>query len=297
MATIAATAMATLALAAPAVHGGVDMEDPRADSFGGNATNCGTGRNGIGVGGTLAFADGDDPIDDGNVSGYVTDGKFVNVDTPLEANVNILAVVVKGGPAYNVYTHDSGNPSGDHVPPAESEPQNYRAPLNNGGNIPGVSHWFICYDGDVPPPDEGSLSITKEVLDPPVGAIVTVPTTFSVSVTCTDGTDEDFVLPFDDGGTPNFTVVVTDIDANSECTVTEDSSGLPEFTKVTITGGTTTEIDPAGTPATVSGGAVQVPGGGQAEVTVTNDFSGLEIQPADVVRPAEPIAAPARFTG
>jgi hypothetical protein len=44
------------------------------------------------VGGTLAFADGHGSIDDGNVSGYVTDGKFVNVDTPLEANVNILAV-------------------------------------------------------------------------------------------------------------------------------------------------------------------------------------------------------------
>ena len=34
----------------------------------------------------------------------------------------IDAVVVKGGPAYNVYSTNSGSPAGNHVPPAEDTP-------------------------------------------------------------------------------------------------------------------------------------------------------------------------------
>ena len=144
--------------------GAASPSDPRADFFGGNVVNCAQ----IGFpNSTLAFANGTDSIDDGNVSGEVVNGTTVNVDDP-PAGITIDAVVVKGGPAYNVYSTSSGDDNGNHVPPAEDTPTEYISPLNGGGNVPTVSHWFICYSGEIPPPDTGSLSVTKVVV--PLGA-------------------------------------------------------------------------------------------------------------------------------
>src|SRR5690349_21393971 len=83
------------------------------------------------------FHTGTGSINDGNVSGSVeADGKHVNVNDPANG-VIIDAVVVKGGPAYNVYSTNSGDPTkGNHVPPAEPTLTRYISPLNGGGNIP-----------------------------------------------------------------------------------------------------------------------------------------------------------------
>ena len=282
---VALVAGLTVALTAGSA-GASSESDVRADFHSGNVVNCGQ----IGFpDSTLAFANGTDSIDDGNVSGVVVDGTTVNVDDP-PAGVVIQAVVVKGGPAYNVYSTDSGvgADKGNHVPPAEDTPTEYIAPLNGGGNIPTVSHWFICYTSEEPP-GTGSLAVTKVVV-PFEGTgtpLSPIPVSFTIHVSCDDGTEEDLVLPVDEEGTPNFTGVVTDIEDGSICTVSE--------TTVLPTGSTTTYA-----PIEANGEGVEVIGGEQTEVEVTNNFTGVSLEPTDVVRPPAPAAAVAAapaFTG
>jgi len=280
---VALVAGLTVALTAGSA-GAASPSDDRADFHSGNVVNCGQ----IGLpNDTLAFANGTGSIDDGNVSGVVVNGTTVNVDDP-SAGVTIDAVVVKGGPAYNVYSTSSGTGPGDpsnHVPPAEDTPTEYIAPLNGGGNVPTVSHWFICYSGEVPPPEFGSLAVTKEVIPfagpgTPLGVI---PVSFTINVSCADGTDENLVLPTMDEGVPNFTGVVTGIESDADCLVSE-TSAVPNGTVVTYSPSQN----------------VNVIGGGQVGVTVTNNFTGVDVAPADVVRPpAAPaaIAAAPAFTG
>jgi hypothetical protein len=283
---VALVAGLTVALTAGSA-GAASPSDPRADFHSGNVVNCGQ----IGLpDDTLAFANGTGSIDDGNVSGVVVNGTTVNVDDPAPGVV-IHAVVVKGGPAYNVYSTNSGTPPGNHVPPAEDLPTEYISPLNGGGNVPTVSHWFICYGGEVPPPETGSLAVTKVVIPVPAGQtpVETIPTSFAIHVECSDGTTADLVLPVDEEGVPNFTGVVSDIEDGATCTV-EETTPMP-------TGGVTTY-----SPINVTTDGVEVIGGEQTAVTVTNDFSGVSVEPANVVNPpaaapAAAIAAAPTFTG
>jgi hypothetical protein len=281
---VALVAGLTVALTAGSA-GAASPSDDRADFHSGNVVNCAQ----IGLPDSiLAFANGTDSIDDGNVSGVVVNGTTVNVDDP-PAGITIDAVVVKGGPAYNVYSTSSGTDDGNHVPPAEDTPTEYISPLNGGGNVPTVSHWFICYSGEVPPPATGSLAVTKVVIPVPAGQtpVEAIPASFTVHVECDDETTADLVLPVIEEGVPNFTGVVTGIEDGAICTV-EETTALP-------TGGTV-----AYTPITVTTDGVEVFGGEQTEVTVTNDFSGVEVEPADVVEQppaAAPVAAAPAFTG
>jgi hypothetical protein len=100
----------------------------------------------------------DPPVDasDGNVSGDIADyegqdppgatpfadnATMLNV-TVLNPNVVIRGVIVKGGPNANVYP---------------TNVQNMISPFNNGGNVPAISHWLVCYDfGGPPPPPDGN---------------------------------------------------------------------------------------------------------------------------------------------
>jgi hypothetical protein len=215
----------------------------------------------------------------------------VNVDDPA-VGVTIDAVVVKGGPAYNVYSTDSGTPAGNHVPPAEDTPTQYIAPLNGGGNIPTVSHWFICYNGDVPPPATGSLAVTKDVIPLPADEtpVTPIPTSFTIHVECSDETTADLVLPVDEDGTPDFIGVVDGIEDGATCTV-QETTLLPDGSTVTYD------------PTNVITDGVEVNGGEQTQVTVTNDFTGVSVLPADVVvpttpvTPATPVAVAPAFTG
>ena len=52
---------------------------------------------------------------------------------------SILAVIVKGGPAYNVYRYTG-----------QTSDAGLTSPVNGGGNIPTISHYVVCY-GPRPP--------------------------------------------------------------------------------------------------------------------------------------------------
>ena len=79
-------------------------------------------------------------------------GEEVNVTLVNPAAV-IDAVVVKGGNGHNVYL----NPS--FLPPTLGSPQHYISPFNGGGNVPTISHWFVCYHLTTPPPTARSRSL------------------------------------------------------------------------------------------------------------------------------------------
>jgi hypothetical protein len=283
MSALALVAGLTVALTAGSA-GAASPSDPRADFHSGNVVNCGQ----IGFpDSTLAFANGTGSIDDGNVSGVVVNGTTVNVDDP-PAGVVIQAVVVKGGPAYNVYSTSSGDDDGNHVPPAEDTPTEYISPLNGGGNVPTVSHWFICYTSETPP-SVGSLAVTK-IVQPLAEGLVpleTIPTEFTIHVECDDETTADLVLPVIEEGVPNYTGVVTGIEDGATCTV-EETTVLPDGSVVTYN------------PTNVVTDGVEVIGGEQTEVTVTNNFEGVELAPEVVTEQppaAAPIAAAPAFTG
>jgi hypothetical protein len=69
------------------------------------------------------------------------DSQKINV-TALTSGFVIDAVIVKGGNGYNQYS---------------SAVADMIAPLNNGGNVPNISHWFLCYHAETPvvPPGPG----------------------------------------------------------------------------------------------------------------------------------------------
>ncbi|WP_306748869.1 LPXTG cell wall anchor domain-containing protein [Saccharothrix yanglingensis] len=63
---------------------------------------------------------------------FTSDGTYLDV-IALPEGFTITGVVVKGGDAYNVYPNLGDLPWAD-----------LHAPLNNGGNVPEISHWFAC---------------------------------------------------------------------------------------------------------------------------------------------------------
>jgi LPXTG-motif cell wall-anchored protein len=60
------------------------------------------------------------------------DGTYITI-TSVPEGVTLTGVVVKGGPAYNVYTGDVR--------------EDLHAPLNASGGPAGISHWFACGTG------------------------------------------------------------------------------------------------------------------------------------------------------
>jgi hypothetical protein len=113
---------------------GQSAEDPRATTVpGDNATTClPDAQDDVSfAGSTQVGATGGGDAGDGNVSG-VSDGQFLDV-TILNPLVVIDAIIVKAGNAYNVYG------------PEDAPFSDLRAPLTNGGQLPEISHWFICY--------------------------------------------------------------------------------------------------------------------------------------------------------
>jgi hypothetical protein len=91
-----------------------------------NATTCSD----VGFpGDTILFVNGANNGSDANVSGTVSGGGTI-LNVTNNGGVEIHAIVVKGGNGYNVYS--------SNVP-------NMISPLTNGGQIPAISHWFVCY--------------------------------------------------------------------------------------------------------------------------------------------------------
>jgi hypothetical protein len=123
---------------------------------------------------------------DANVSGTVkTNAGAIKPGQGQEVNVAITgagvvvdAVIVKGGPAYNVYSNASV------LPPALNPDQHYISPLNGGGNVPTISHWFVCYHLTTPPA-AGSLTVTKIVIAPNGQPTTLLPTSYTALSTAT----------------------------------------------------------------------------------------------------------------
>lgn len=74
------------------------------------------------------------PGDEGTLPAgtFTSDGTYLDV-IALPEGFTITGVVVKGGDNYNVYPDLGDLPWAD-----------LHAPLNNGGNVPEISHWFAC---------------------------------------------------------------------------------------------------------------------------------------------------------
>jgi hypothetical protein len=261
--------------------------DERARYETGNAVTC--AQAGV-TADHIAFADGTGSIDDGAVSGDVTNGTTVNVDDP-SSGVTIVAVVVKGGPAYNVYE----NPQ--FLPPTLHRPQSYISPLNGGGNIPTVSHWFICYNDTSenpppppPPPAKGNLVVKKDA----AGDTTNAPATVTIHVDCDDAahTTKDVVLP----GTGGTSDPITGLDPGTTCTVKETTA---------ITG--VTPVYSPVNPDDSTEGVGVVASDSTVTVTVTNTYPAVEGEvvtspttpPTDTpqVEAATAVAATPGFTG
>jgi hypothetical protein len=132
--------------------------DPRARFVPGNVTTC----SGVGFSSDVQVGSSSDGnAADADVQGIVKsnsgstrDGQGEELDVAIAGGgIVIDAVVVKGGPAYNLYT----NPT--VLPPARLPDEHYISPFNGGGNVPSISHWFVCYRG-APSPTTTSTTTT-----------------------------------------------------------------------------------------------------------------------------------------
>ena len=133
---------------APAASAG-GSQDPRATPSGGNVTTCAA----VGFGSdTQMGSSSDSNASDSNVSGTVDGtGEYLQDVVITGSNVVIDAIVVKGGDNYNVYSDST------YLPPKLAVPQNYDSPPNGGGNIPTISHWFVCYNTNGTPLPLGTI--------------------------------------------------------------------------------------------------------------------------------------------
>jgi uncharacterized repeat protein (TIGR01451 family) len=156
--------------------------DERARFVGGNATECAH----VGRAGDVQLKAGTGSASDRYVTGTVTGGDPTRLqveitDAGREAGVVIHAVVVKGSDGHNIYE------APDVLPPRLEAPQDYISPLNGGGNVADISHWFICYTfDDKQRPDEGTLIVTKRVERPVGEPVDPLPTRYRVHVECTE---------------------------------------------------------------------------------------------------------------
>lgn len=284
--TLAVTALGSLSLGAVSALAASPSDD-RAEFHDGNVTQCdeidGVPEDHVQVSGLGANGAGD-----ANVEGTVDDGKRLNVEITSDgedAGVVIDAVVVKGSDGYNVY-------QSPFVPPEAEPPQNYISPLNNGGNVPDISHWFVCYHIDEPPPPDrkGDLVVLKEVVHPDGTPVEPLPESYTVTVICTGaGFDEEFILTFGAGGGFPNEGSLTGLPGGVVCTVEENVSGFPEEAEVSYS-----PPEAATTGVTIEEGSVVF-------VTVTNDFSGVdlltgEVEVTKVVSTSGPVDVPDSFS-
>jgi hypothetical protein len=293
---IAVPLIAALGLALTASAGGAAANpapsDPVHATFhAGNVVNCTQ----IGLGSsTTLFANGANSLSGavtGTVQAHAGGGQEANI-TAVAAGVVIDAIVIKGGPAYNVYLPlppGSGTEAASHVFPAYPGP--YIAPLNPGGNVPAFSHWFVCFHGGnvpppPPPPGPGSLIVSKAIVNP---SNVALTADYTVHITCDDGTDTTRTLPA--AGGPAVEGAVTGILANSLCNVEETNPPA---------NATPTYTPPEAGP---TGEGVPVGSGVEVSVTVTNSFAavgGIAVvtpPPSPAVVAAQVVTVAPRLTG
>ena len=144
---VAGVVASLLALSCTAAAWAADSpSDPRATATdSGNVTTCSA----VGLGtDTMVGSSSNTNASDAKVSGTVKTnagsvqpGKGQELDVAITGTSNVVidAVVVQDGNGYNTYT----NPT--YLPPTLPPDQHYIPTFNNGGNIPTISHWFVCY--------------------------------------------------------------------------------------------------------------------------------------------------------
>ena len=100
--------------------------------------------------------------------------------------------------------------------------QHYIAPLNGGGNVPDVGHWFLCYHLTTPPP-VGSLTVAKVVIPPPGPPASPLPTEFTAVVNCNDGdpAHQNVLISFGAGGGREAGSTISGIPSGTVCTVVD----------------------------------------------------------------------------
>ena len=159
---VAPIAGATAAIAAPT--SAPTSGDPRATAYPGNIHDSGSANacSQLGFAGdTEIGVDGSTGTSASGVT-VTSDNTYLTVSWPAGTQIDV--VVVKGGPAYNVYpaaAFTSSPVSGLHAPMVGV----------NQDNVPTISHWFLC--------------LGEPTEQPPV---VTVPTTGSVTGNCSQAT-------------------------------------------------------------------------------------------------------------
>jgi Domain of unknown function (DUF5979) len=257
--------------------------DPRASFFSGNVTTCSA----LGYGGdTQLGSDNNSNASDGNVTGTVaTNSGSVQPGVGQEVNVTIAsevvvdAVVVKGGDGYNVYSKAS------FLPPTLGSPQHYISPLNGGGNVPTISHWFVCYHLTTSPP-VGSITVSKVVLAPSGQLVGPPPSSYTALVSCNDGSTQ--TVTFGGGGGEGApSPALEGLPLGTACTVVEQNP--PSDAVVTYS--------PPGANTT----GVTITSASAVEVTITNDFSKAPVETGTlqlekVVNNPDELVAPATFT-
>lgn len=142
-ATITVAALAVGVVVGSAATAQAADEDPRAVGREGNVVTCEAA--------VVSGVELKPGVDFTFTGGAVKDDKYVTI-TGVSAGVVVTGIVVKGGDAYNVY--NPGLRSLPLLPPWE----NLRSPVNNGGQVPQLSHWFVC--GTKVPPSSGSSATT-----------------------------------------------------------------------------------------------------------------------------------------
>lgn len=264
MVALAVAFSSQVAAQVPVVAPQATPSDPRAEFVLGNVTTCAQ-ISGVPAGAIRMGASDSSSAGDAFVVGTTGEsGTTLNVEiTPAgtAAGVVIDAVVVKGSNGYNIYRSPN-------VPPALPPPQRYISPLNDGGNIPTISHWFVCYHvTDLP---VGSLLVNKDLLPPNGEPVTPIPTSFTVIVRCNAAGFEEIVVTFGSGGGVSQVVenaFIPGIPLGTVCTVTElDTGSFPAGSVVTYT------------PPEAATTGVVIDGTDGVEVAVTNDFSGVEVQ-------------------
>jgi hypothetical protein len=133
------------------------QSDERAVFTSGNETSCAD----VGFGDdTQMGVEGRKSKHDANVSGTIKPnagsiqpGTGDELDVAIIGNAAVHAVVVKGGSANNKYVDPNV------LPPQLQPDQHYIAPLTNSGEVPSISHWFVCYGASGTPVPTGALGM------------------------------------------------------------------------------------------------------------------------------------------
>lgn len=237
--------------------------DNRAEYHDGNTTVC-SDIAGVPDGVLQVGAPEDNNAQDQYVIGTTADGKKVNVTISpagVSAGVVIDAVMVKGGDGYNVYRQP-------HVPPQLAPDQNYISPLNNGGNVPDISHWYVCYhlDSSLAGQPEPKAILGKVVIAPPGKPAQPLPVEFVVTVTCSGLPPFDVTFGSGGGIAIAGQEFLSSLPDGAVCTVQEKNIG-------NLPAGSTVRYIPASAATT----GVMI-GDTPVVVAVVNDFSDVAVQ-------------------